>query len=93
MRDWFVASASSAGTLVVVTRGAGGGDGDLVLEAFAGGEYGTPVSQSDQDLQDDRKSESITLPVKPGDKLYVRVSIRSSQGPVPYRLSAGLVPD
>jgi hypothetical protein len=93
VRDWFVVAASSAGTLVIVTRGAGGGEGDLVLEAFAGGDYGSPVTQSDQDLQGDRKSESITLPVKPGDKLYIRVSIRSSQGPVPYRLSAGLVPE
>ena len=92
MRDWFVVTASSAGTLVIVTRGVGSGEGDLVLEAFTGGDYGRPAGQSDQDLQNDRKNESVTLPVKAGDKLYVRVSIRSSQGAVPYRISAGLVP-
>ena len=90
-RDWFVVTASSAGMLVIVTRGAGGGEGDLELEAFTAGEYGRAAGRSDQDLQGDRKSESITLPVKPGEKLYVRVSLRSSQGPVPYRISAGLV--
>jgi hypothetical protein len=92
LRDWFAVTPSEAGMLVVVIRGTDATEGDLMLEAFAAGAFTRAVSQSDSDMQGDRKHESVTVPVKPGEKLYVRVSMRSSRAPVPYRISAGLVP-
>ena len=92
MRDWFIVTPSAEGTLVVVTRGTDAAEGDLLLEAFTAGAFTRPVQQSDSDLKGDRKSESVTVPVKAGEKVYVRVSIRSSRAVVPYRISAGIVP-
>jgi hypothetical protein len=91
-RDWYVLEASGDGMLVVMTKGTDGTEGDLILEAFAEGEYERPVERSDQDFDDDAMNESVTVPVTLGERLYVRVSLYPSQELIPYEVSAGLVP-
>lgn len=89
-RDWFVFTAEQDGTLALVTRAIGDSDGlDLVLEAFFGGVFLEPTQRSDQDLQEDYANEGITLAVRAGQKIHVRVSSTSGSGGR-YRLSSSL---
>jgi hypothetical protein len=90
-RDWFVFTAEKDGTIALVTRAIGDNEGlDLVLEAFLDGEFIEPAQRSDQDLQDDMTNEGITLPVRTGQKVHVRVSAPSGSGGR-YRLSSSLM--
>jgi len=91
--DWFSIKATEAMTLVVVTRMEEGVEGDLVLEAYLGTNYGEPTTQSDQDLQGHTGNESLTIDVKAGDTVYIKVkSLADSGDAAPYRLSVGKVP-
>jgi hypothetical protein len=90
-RDWFTVRATADGTLVFATRGLGAGDGfDLVLEAYLDGRFDEAVQRSDQDLQDDMANEAVTVVVRAGQVVHVRVSALSSQGGR-YRLSSTLM--
>ena len=90
-RDWFVFTADADGTVAMVTRAVGENDGlDLVLEAFLDGEFLEPAQRSDQDLQEDLTNEGITLAVRVGQKVHVRVSASSGSGGR-YRLSSSLM--
>lgn len=92
LRDWFVVTVAQEGTLALATRALGEGDGlDLVLEAFADGAFVEPLQQSDNDLQEDTAREGVTLAVRPGQKVYVRVRLQSG-GAGRYRLSSSLLP-
>jgi len=90
LADWYVVKADSDGTLVVVTRPVGDG-GDLVLEAFLDGEFGQPAARSDQDLQGNSASESVSLNVRAGQTVHVRVTGAFSSVQAQYRLSSSLM--
>lgn len=91
--DWFTVRATEAMTLVVVTRMEEGTEGDLVLEAYLGGGFAEPTTQSDQDLQGHTGNESVTIDVKAGDIVHIKVkSLGTAGDAAPYRLSIGRVP-
>ncbi len=91
--DWFRITANEAMTVAIVTRMAEGTDGDLVLEAFADGDYSEAIARSDQDLQGHTGNESVTVDLKAGQVVHVRVStLWQTGGQSPYRLSVGRVP-
>jgi len=93
MWDWFTFKATEAGTLVIVTRVEDGVEGDLVLEVYLGGSFSEPTTQSDQDLQGTMANESVTLDVKAGDVVHIKVkSLNTTGDALPYRLSVGKVP-
>jgi hypothetical protein len=92
-RDWYRIRVAEAGTLVILTRVADDFEGDLMLEAFMGGDFTEAISRSDQDLQDNAGRESLTLEVRAGDVVHVRVaSVFSSGDAQPYRISVGRMP-
>jgi hypothetical protein len=91
--DWYVISATDAMTLVVATRTEEESEGDLVLEGYIGGKFQDPVVQSDNDLQGQLGNESVTVNLRPGDTLHIKVrSLSEGSGPIPYRLSVGRMP-
>lgn len=91
--DWYTIKATEAMTVVVVTRMDEGVEGDLVLEAYIGTSYSEPTAQSDQDLQGHTGNESLTVDLKAGETVYIKVkSLSDSGGAAPYRLSVGKVP-
>ena len=90
--DWWVVKAAQAGTLVIVTRRVGEGDTDLVLEAFLDSNFSQPAERSDQDLQGNNASESVTLNVNAGQTVHIKVSANFSNAATKYRLSSNLVP-
>ena len=90
--DWFVLTPAQGGTLAIVTRRAGTGDADLLLEAYLEGNFSEPAQRSDQDLQGDSANESLIVNVKPGQRVHVRVSRVFSSGTARYTLSSNLVP-
>jgi hypothetical protein len=90
-RDWFVFTAEKDGTLAIVTRAVGDNEGmDLVLEAYLGGDFIEPAQRSDQDLQEDMSNEAVTIAVRAGQKVHVRVTAQSGSGGR-YRLSSSLM--
>ena len=90
--DWYVLKAAEEGTLTVVTRQVGNGDTpDLVLELYTGGNFGEAQDRSDQDLQGNSASESVSVQVKAGEAVHVRVSGNFSTA-AKYRLSSSLAP-
>ncbi len=91
--DWFVVKAAQAGTLVVVTRPAAEDNSiDLVLEAFLDGDFSQPTSRSDQDLQGNSASESVSINVAAGQTVHLRVAGAFSSVQGRYRLSSSLMP-
>lgn len=91
--DWFKITATESMTLVIVTRMAEGTEGDLTLEAYTDGTFDTPAANSDQDLQGHTGNESVTVDVKAGQTVHVKVaSLFGSGGASPYRISVGKVP-
>lgn len=91
--DWYVIKAGQSGTLVVVTRPEeGGGEPDLVLEAFLDEEFGSATARSDQDLQGSGTSESVSVNVRAGQIVHVKVSGAFSSATGAYRLSSSLMP-
>lgn len=92
-RNWYRIRVAEAGTLVILTRVADDFEGDLVLEAFNEGDFTDAFSRSDQDLQDNAGRESLTLEVRAGTVILVRVaSVFSSGDAQPYRISVGRMP-
>jgi hypothetical protein len=88
--DWFVFTASRAGTLTVTTRAE---EGDLVLEAFSAGEYSEAIERSDQDLQGVSGNEALTLIVEEGQKFFFKVAAFSEGASIPYRIQVGFMPE
>ncbi|MBX3468560.1 MAG: hypothetical protein KF878_16935 [Planctomycetes bacterium] len=89
--DWFKLQVAEAGTLTILTKAP---EGDLKLEVYREGSYRTPIASSDQDLQDVKGNESVTIEVEAGQTIYVRVAtVFSSEEVVPYRLVTGLIPN
>jgi hypothetical protein len=92
MWDWFVMKPSQSGTLAVVTRRVGESDTDLVLEVYLDGKYAEPADRSDQDLQGDNANESVTVGVKAGQTVHVKVSTAFGRANTRYRLSSSVIP-
>lgn len=91
--DWFVIRATEAMTVTVMTRMTEGVEGDLTLSAFTNGNFEEHVAHSDQDMQGHTGNESVTVTLKAGDTLHLKVaSLSESGGASPYRISVGRVP-
>lgn len=91
--DWFTVSVTERTTLVVVTRMDEGVQGDLALEVYLDSDYSTPAVQSDQDLQGNLGNESVTVDVRAGQPMHIKVrSLSSSGDAIPYRVSITRVP-
>lgn len=86
--DWFLLKVEKAGTLTVATRA---DDGDLILEAYAPGDFGQALERSDQDLQGSGGNEALTLLVEAGEELYFKVSAFSEGAAIPYRMQIGFI--
>lgn len=90
--DWFVLKPKEAGTLTVVTRQVGNGEApDLVLELYTEGRFTDSQDRSDDDLQGNEASESVTVEVAAGQAVHVRVSSNATRA-AKYRLSSSLAP-
>lgn len=91
--DWYTVPVTENVALVIVTRMDDGVDGDLALEAYLDNDFSTPAASSDQDLQGNLGNESVTVNVRAGQTLHVKVrSFHSGGGAVPYRVSVMRVP-
>ncbi len=91
--DWFKITANEPMTMVIVTRMTEGTEGDLTLATFTDNDFATSVADSDQDLQGHTGNESVTVDVKAGQTVHVKVaSLFGSGGASPYRISVGRVP-
>lgn len=88
--DWFRISVDKDGLLTVFTRVEG--EGDLRLESYLEPEFGEPDRFSDEDRDGIMGNESLTLDVKAGQVVYIRV-MHSFWGTatVPYRISSGVI--
>jgi hypothetical protein len=91
LRDWFAVRCERAGTLSVITRAA---EGDLRLDAYAAGQFTTPLISSDDDEQGVAGNESVNISeLKAGDIVLVRVSaVFHHADRIPYRLVTTIVP-
>lgn len=93
LADWYVVTATQAMTLVVTTRVEEGTSGDFVLEAFLGEDLNDSVARSDQDLRGSGANESLTVDLKAGETVRIKVgSLSDSGGATPYRISVGSMP-
>lgn len=91
--DWYTVTVTEASTLVLLTRVEEGIDGDLALEVYLDRDFETPAAQSDQDLQGNLGNESVTVDVRAGQAVHVKVRSYSTSGDaVPYRVSVTRVP-
>lgn len=89
--DWYRIPVTQDGVLTVLTRAEG--DGDLRLERFADGEFGEAMDASDQDMDGVLGNESLTVNVRAGDVVFLRVtSAFGGGGYAPYRIASGLIP-
>jgi hypothetical protein len=89
--DWFVFKIAEAGTLTLVTRLAGEGEADLVLEVFTNNDFANAAERSDQDQQGNSANESVTISVTAGQSVHVRVSSAFGRVSAKYRLQSGLI--
>jgi hypothetical protein len=89
--DWFVFTPSEDATLAVATRAADGVDIDLALAVFMNGNFSEPVDTSDRDLQDNGANEAVTVTVKAGQPVHVRVSSPFGSANGAYRISSSLI--
>lgn len=91
--DWFTLRATEVMTLFIMTRVPEGSDYDLVLEAYIGGVFGEPAVRSDQDLQGVMGNETVSVDLKAGDVLHLKVAAHGERGPaMPYRISVTRAP-
>ncbi len=88
--DWFAFKSPEAGTLAIVTRPLDDTGGDLVLEVFGAGSFTERVDRSDQDMQGNAASESVTINVEAGETYYVKVT-NQSFSPSKYRIASSLI--
>lgn len=88
--DWFVLKPTQDATLAVVTR-SGGGEIDLQIEVFLDGKFDEPADRSDQDQQGDTANEAVTVAVRAGQVVHVKVSGVSDHTVGAYRVSSSLI--
>jgi hypothetical protein len=89
-RDWFVFKAPKEGALAIVTRPLANSEADLVLEVFLNGDFAQSADRSDQDMQGNSSSESVTVNVTSGQLVHVKVTNQSGRAGK-YRLSSSLI--
>lgn len=89
--DWFVFTPAQAGTLAIVLRPISKESFDLTLETYTGDDFSKPTASSDQDLQGHAASESISIDVPAGQKVYVKVYAGFGSATGKYRLSSSLI--
>lgn len=83
--DWYVVTPTRSGTLSVFTRS----EDDLVLNAFAPGDYHEAMATADNDDQEALGNESLTLDVRRDEPIFFRVS--SYGEAADYLVQAGMV--
>ncbi len=90
-RDWFSIRIEQDGVLTVLTRSEG--EGDLKLEVFRGGDFRNAAGYSDQDMDGVLGNESVSLDVRAGETVHLRVSPSFGGGErIDYRVGSGLIP-
>ena len=88
--DWYRIPIQKAGVLTVFTRAEG--DGDLRLERYVEPELGEPEEIADDDRDGVMGNESLTVEVKAGDVVLIRVAPSfGGSATATYRISAGLI--
>jgi hypothetical protein len=91
--DWYTLTATTAMTLFITTRVPADEDNDLILEAFIGGVFGEAAVRSDQDLQGVVGNETVSVDLKAGDVLHLKVSAHGERGgEMPYRIAVTRAP-
>ncbi|HRP07272.1 MAG TPA: hypothetical protein PLL69_02175 [Gemmatimonadales bacterium] len=83
--DWFRITADQAMTVAIVTRMSEGNEGDLTLAVHAENAYDTALADSDQDLQGHTGNESVSVDLKAGQSVYVKVAALFGGGPTGSR--------
>lgn len=88
--DWYRIPIAKDGVLTVFTRAEG--DGDLKLERYVAPDFGEPKETADEDRDGVMGNESLTLDVKAGDVILLRV-VPAFWGAVTvkYRIATGLI--
>lgn len=89
--DWFAITPKTGGTLTVVVRQVGEGSLDLALELFSADELSKAIVRSDDDLQGNTASESASIDVKSGQKIYAKVSGATGNPTGRYRVATSLI--
>ncbi|MEX2181735.1 MAG: hypothetical protein WD771_06810 [Gemmatimonadaceae bacterium] len=93
LADWYAITATEAMTLIVITRVEDETEGDIVLEAFVNDALDEPAARSDQDLRGNAGNESLTVDVKAGERVLIKVgSLNDSGERFAYRVSLGRMP-
>lgn len=93
LADWYLVTASEAMTIIFGTRVDEGSEGDLMLDAYIGEDLNNSVAHSDQDLRGNSGNESLTVDLKPGESVRIKVASLSDTGSrVAYRVSVGRMP-
>lgn len=88
--DWYRIDVTGDGALTVLTSSQG--EGDLRLELYADGAFGEAMDASDQDMEGVLGNESITVNVRAGQTVYLRVTSAFGGGYAGYRIASGLIP-
>jgi hypothetical protein len=88
--DWYRIRVDRDGTLTVLTRAEG--EGDLRLERYVAPEFGEPTESADEDRDGVMGNESLTLDVRAGDVVMIKV-VASFSGAAAgsYSISSGLI--
>jgi hypothetical protein len=73
-RHWYVITAPEDVTVNFTTRSTGENDGDLVIEAYVNEDFGQFLIRSDSDMEGDSAHESVTVDLRAGDILHVKVA-------------------
>ena len=87
--DWFVVTSETGGVVTVITEAP---EGDLVIEVFREGDYGSSTGLSDQDMDGVAGNESLTGRIEAGGRSYFKVSsLFGSESNIPYSIRAGVI--
>ena len=82
-------TSETAGVVTVITEAP---EGDLVIEVFREGHYGSSTGRSDQDMDGVAGNESLTGRIDAGGRLYFKVSsLFGSELNIPYSIRAGVI--
>jgi hypothetical protein len=73
-RHWYVITAPEDVTVNFTTRSTGENDGDLLIEAYVNEDFGQFLIRSDSDMEGDSAHESVTVDLRAGDILHVKVA-------------------
>ena len=89
--DWFVFTPDQDASLAIVTRALAGASIDLAIEVYLAGDFTTAVNRSDQDQQDDVANEAVTIAVRAGQPVHVKVMGAMGDAVGGYRLTSTLI--